>query len=110
MSTASLVILNRSLEERVERLCLIYGSENREELAAAGKKIQKRLGRERAHQAAELILEGNLAQATEIFLRYYDKRYRHSMDKREVSFYIDAVGLSDQDVAAHLIEWSSLEQ
>jgi tRNA 2-selenouridine synthase len=110
MSKASLVVLNRSLEERVERLCLIYGSEKKEELAAAGGKIRKRLGSERARRAVELIFEGDLPQATEIFLRYYDKRYQHSIDQREISLHIDAVGLSDQDVAAQLIEWSSLEQ
>ena len=60
---------------RVQRLLREYGSYEYPLLAEAVKKLEKRMGYEKCKRAMELCAAGELAQAAEILLDYYDNAY-----------------------------------
>lgn len=64
-----------SKEERIERLYREYGSFSKEELIFAVKKIEKRLGGKSTKEAIEKISLGEIKEAIEIVLSYYDRAY-----------------------------------
>ncbi len=99
--TAPLVLLERSLDERIERLVRAYGEASREDLAETFRRISKRLGDQNARNALDYVLQGNLADAARIALHYYDRTYAESMTSRAESVLarVDGSGKSDAEVA-----------
>lgn len=98
---APVVVLERSLEERVERLVRAYGAASREELAETFMRIAKRLGDQNARHAVDQVRQGNLADAARVALHYYDRTYVESMAARSESVLarVDGTGKSDAEVA-----------
>lgn len=64
-----------SVEQRLDRLMIEYGSFDAETLSAAFRKIQKRLGNDKTELALAHLVEGNVREAARIALWYYDKAY-----------------------------------
>lgn len=81
MQRASLFQVDRSREERVDRLLKEYGSAPISELIAGTEKIRKRLGGQRTQ---EIIgrLESQDPAAVEMLLNYYDRAYAYGLEKR----------------------------
>lgn len=68
-------------EERVRHLCEGYSAHPPSMLAGRVEAIARRLGSERVNQAIEAIEAGDHATACRIVLAYYDKAYRHCLEK-----------------------------
>jgi len=82
LSRAPLVLLDAPLDDRVRRLVEEYGVFGKETLHEALQKIGKRLGGLSLRDALEALDAGNLALVAEISLKYYDKAYHFSREKR----------------------------
>jgi len=68
-------------EERVRHLCEGYAAHPPEVLTGRVEAIARRLGSDRVRQATEAIESGDHATACRIVLAYYDKAYRHCLEK-----------------------------
>lgn len=68
-------------EERVRLLCRDYAGHSREELTGRIRAIDKRLGGDRVREAVEAVEAGDAATACRILLAYYDKAYRHCLER-----------------------------
>jgi tRNA 2-selenouridine synthase len=68
-------------EDRVQHLCHVYAGHPPELLAGRVEAIRKRLGGDRVKQAVEAIGAGDPTTACRIVLAYYDKTYRHSLQR-----------------------------
>lgn len=103
--SAPVVLLERSLDERVARLVAAYGQASREELAETFTRIAKRLGDQNARAAVAHVLQGNLADAARIALHYYDRTYAESVAARTetITVRLDGTGKSDDEVARELL-------
>jgi tRNA 2-selenouridine synthase len=103
--SAPVVLMDRSLDERIERLVGAYGQASRDELAETFVRISKRLGDQNARAAIAHIHEGNLADAARIALQYYDRTYAESVAARAetITDRIDGTGKSDAEVARELL-------
>jgi tRNA 2-selenouridine synthase len=105
MVTAPIFQVERSRSERIARLLEAYGSSDREQLIAATERLRKRLGGERTQAAISFIQQGNLVEAIELVLNYYDKTYLFDLHRRDVPIYpVNVSGLSAAKSAALLIE------
>ena len=82
MESAHTVEVIRSESERLDILVDVYGQANPDELIAATQRLEKRLGGLRTQEAVQLIKRGELASAAAIILTYYDRTYRHDLDRR----------------------------
>ena len=70
-------------EERAQRLVGDYGAFPVEELAAATKRIEKRIGPQHCKTALEALDQGDFHTVAMITLSYYDKTYSHGLGKRD---------------------------
>ncbi|MEA5451465.1 tRNA 2-selenouridine(34) synthase MnmH [Leptolyngbya sp. CCNP1308] len=107
MDAAPAVEVVRSVDERLDLLVEIYGEASTEELVAATERIRKRLGGDRTQTAIHHIQSGNLREACAIILDYYDRAYRHDLERRPRDIpQIDISGLSPAASAhyLHLLE------
>ncbi|MBW4483135.1 MAG: tRNA 2-selenouridine(34) synthase MnmH [Tildeniella torsiva UHER 1998/13D] len=107
MDAAPAVEVVRSVDERLDLLVEIYGEASTEELVAATERIRKRLGGDRTQTAIHHIQSGNLREACAIILDYYDRAYRHDLERRPRNIpQIDISGLTPAASAhyLHLIE------
>jgi len=82
MRNAPVIKVNIPLKERVKFLQEGYGTFDKELLKTSILKVQKRLGGLKTKEAIEAIENGNLQQAIEISLFYYDKAYNYGISKR----------------------------
>lgn len=107
MEAAPAVEVVRSTDERLDLLVEIYGEASTEELVAATERIRKRLGGDRTQTAVQRIQAGRLREACTIILDYYDRAYRHDLERRPRNIpQIDISGLTPAASAhyLHLIE------
>ncbi|GAB4365583.1 MAG: tRNA 2-selenouridine(34) synthase MnmH [Elainellaceae cyanobacterium] len=105
MEQASVLEVTRSRVERVNTLVEIYGAADIPQLIMATERIRKRLGGQRTQQAIEFLRQGNLAEACNIILDYYDKTYTYDLQRRNVPIYpVNVTGLSDAESANLLLE------
>jgi tRNA 2-selenouridine synthase len=105
MMTAPVLQIERSRSERIDLLLQVYGECDRRQLIEATERLQKRLGGQHAHRAADLIRQDNLPAAMEIVLDYYDKTYLYDLKRRNVTLYpVNVAGLPASAVANLLIE------
>lgn len=102
--SAPVVLLERSLDERIDRLVAAYGQASRAELSETFMRIAKRLGDQNARSAVDHVQQGNLADAARIALHYYDRTYAESVASRTetITARLDGSGKSDAEVAREL--------
>ena len=103
---APAVVIDRSVENRVEHLMADYGDLPPEDLIFAIGKIKKRLGGEQTQRAIRSVENGDVRTAIEIVLTYYDKTYQSAMTKmpREVSVNVPADDLSVEALIVQMRE------
>lgn len=105
MMQAPVVQIERSRPERIALLLQVYGTADPQGLVAATERLRKRLGGLRTQQTVELILRGELAQAIDIVLDYYDKTYCYDLQQRNVPVHaLNVSNLSPTESACLLIE------
>lgn len=106
--SAPVVLLERSLDERIDRLVAAYGQASRAELSETFLRIAKRLGDQNARSAVDHVHQGNLADAARIALHYYDRTYAESVAARTetITARLDGSGKSDAEVARELLSLS----
>lgn len=103
MRSAPVYMIERSQSERIENLLKEYGKIDPEVLINASKRLTKRLGSQRAKTVVEAIQSGNLIEAIELVLQYYDSTYHYGIGKRVQVQPITCSGLSHREVAEMLI-------
>jgi tRNA 2-selenouridine synthase len=75
--------LDIPFEQRLKYLVETYGVLDAQELEDAIERIQKKLGGLEAKTAIEYLKENDIYNCFSILLKYYDKLYKKSLDKRE---------------------------
>ncbi len=104
MERAPLVVLRRPLPERLDILLAVYGGLATTDLVAATQRIHKRLGGLRTQQAVAAIQQGQLRDALELILGYYDRTYHYDLNRRAGwTHTLEAAGLTPDDVAERLL-------
>ena len=83
MQTSPLFLLEVPEQTRIERLIEEYSPAEASALIEALKKIQTKLGGLVYQQALNAFQNGDLATATELVLKYYDKTYAHSNAQKD---------------------------
>ncbi|MGB4959051.1 MAG: tRNA 2-selenouridine(34) synthase MnmH [Saprospiraceae bacterium] len=83
MSRSHLYFLDIPFEERLNFLIGEYGSLDKERMISAISRIQKRLGGLETNNAIQYLEEGNTKESFRILLKYYDKSYHKSLNKKE---------------------------
>ncbi|MFN3999763.1 tRNA 2-selenouridine(34) synthase MnmH [Algoriphagus sp.] len=83
MSKAPLIDVQKTAKERIAHIAEEYGDLPEDELIAAVKRIQKRLGGLRTQQAIEAIQEKRKADWIANLLIYYDKTYEFDLTHHE---------------------------
>ncbi|MBA3814919.1 MAG: tRNA 2-selenouridine(34) synthase MnmH [Parachlamydiaceae bacterium] len=102
---APLILIETSLEERIDRLLNEYGLTNKEDLILASTRISKRLGSQRTRELIEAIQKNHLRDAIALVLQYYDKTYAHAITRRAQSiFTIQNTCLSPTEWSHQLLE------
>jgi tRNA 2-selenouridine synthase len=109
MQQAPVVELQRSDDERVQRLVGVYGDQGEEALSEATRRISKRLGPQRTALALEAIANGDMAAACRHMLDYYDRCYDHELLGRSQAprLQLDGSTQSDRSLATQLLQWQS---
>jgi tRNA 2-selenouridine synthase len=82
MQHAPLILVEKTLEERLKIVARDYYEKDPAELIASVQKIHKRLGGENTRLAIEAIERGELDNFAKIVLAYYDRAYQHSITRR----------------------------
>ena len=82
MRNSPIVVVEAPFNQRLQRLLDDYGNSSADELKNSIKKIEKRLGYDKCKMAIEACDTGNLRQAAEICLTYYDKAYSNQLETR----------------------------
>lgn len=83
MRTKPVYFLDIPFEERLEHIVAGYGRGDKQELASAIIRIQKRLGGLETKTAINYLIEDNLTESFRILLKYYDKQYLKGLHSRE---------------------------
>lgn len=107
MRKSPLYFLEIPFEERLKNIVRTYGIYDKKQLIDSVSKIQKRLGGLNTKNSIQYINEGNLYEAFDILLKYYDKLYAQSLQKREdVNSLLIKIPCSDTEIqnAAFLLE------
>jgi tRNA 2-selenouridine synthase len=105
MEEAKVIEISRPRSERLSALVQLYGAMDRAELIAATERIRKRLGGLRTQQAVELLQQGQITEAFDIVLDYYDKTYAYDLQRRKIVIQpVDVTGLSANAAAQTLLE------
>ena len=108
--SAPLVLLERTMDDRVARLQIDYGEAEPQRLKDAFSRIRKKLGGQNEQAAHQAIDDGDLATAARIALVYYDKYYQRDLDrrKRPVTGTVQATGLRADELVANLRDLESV--
>lgn len=83
MRSSPLFFLNIHFDLRLEHIVKEYGALDREKLADAIRRIQKRLGNMETKNALAHLEEDNLLDCFRYLLKYYDKHYLKGLHNRE---------------------------
>jgi tRNA 2-selenouridine synthase len=82
MSSAPLVEVIVSKEDRIKRLVNEYGHAPKDDFLASMEKIVKKLGGQHFNSAKAKLFENDMHSTIEILLNYYDKAYATGMSKK----------------------------
>jgi tRNA 2-selenouridine synthase len=105
MEEAKVIEICRPRSERLASLVQLYGVMDRADLIAATERIRKRLGGLRTQQAIELLQQGQITEAFNIVLDYYDKTYTYDLQRRKSMIQpLDVTGLLASSAAQALLE------
>jgi tRNA 2-selenouridine synthase len=85
MQDTPAIVLMMDVKTRMPRLLEEYSGYPAGELCNSVRKISKRLGGDNTNKALEAIESGNISQAIEITLDYYDKAYLYGLKKKNES-------------------------
>ena len=110
MQQAPVLEIQRTLEERVNQLVGVYGSQGQEALSEATQRISRRLGPQRTAMALKAIEAEDWGTACRATLDYYDRCYDHELERTPQRQSIDISGLSPSAAADHLIQLSCMER
>ncbi len=77
------VILMMTVKTRMPRLMEEYSIYSPDELKASILRISRRLGGDNTRHAIEAVDGGNIAEAIEITLHYYDRAYQYGLKKKD---------------------------
>jgi tRNA 2-selenouridine synthase len=103
MERARVIEICRPRAERLAAIVKLYGAMDRAALIAATQRINKRLGGLRTQQAITFLQAGQLSEAFDIVLDYYDKTYTYDLQRRQVTIQpVDITGLA-ADAAAQVV-------
>lgn len=83
MHLSPLIYIEMDRDMRLERIRKEYGSFEPKALEDLIIRISRRLGGANAKKAVDTLRNGNLAETIRIMLDYYDKKYAHSILKRD---------------------------
>lgn len=83
MQKAQIIFLDVAVEERLKNILLEYGQHEKEKLKEAILQIKKRLGGLETKMALEFLEQNNLESCFKILLKYYDKLYKNSLERKE---------------------------
>ena len=83
MQKAQIIFLDVDVEERLKNILLEYGQHEKEKLKEAILQIKKRLGGLETKMALEFLEQNNLESCFKILLKYYDKLYKNSLERKE---------------------------
>lgn len=83
MRQSPVFFLNIPFEERLKHIVKEYGSLNKERMADAIVRIEKRLGGLETKTALQQLAEGNIESCFRILLKYYDKWYSKGLNNRD---------------------------
>ncbi len=83
MRKSPVYFLEIPFKERLEYIVSTYGKFDKKMLVTSIMKIQKKLGGLETKNAINFLLEDNIEESFSILLRYYDKQYNNSLQKRE---------------------------
>jgi tRNA 2-selenouridine synthase len=106
MRQTVLYFADMPLEERAARLVVDYGRYPKNELEAATKRIEKRLGPQHCKAALEALANDDLLTVATITLRYYDKAYLRGASERpkEKVVHIPATASDLRGLATRLLQ------
>jgi tRNA 2-selenouridine synthase len=107
MSEAPVYRVEIPFDVRVQRLIIDYASAPKELLLSALERIKKRLGGLDYKNAVEAFENGDLAGATAIALRYYDKAYNWPHEQRKYAK-VSVIQCNDGDPeknAENILKW-----
>lgn len=94
MRAAPVICLKISRLERLQRLCLEYGSYPQDQLISCALRLEKHLGGLVTKNIVEAIAAHNILGACDLLLNYYDAGYAYGLSKRPesslVNFSIDS--------------------
>ncbi|HMU09354.1 MAG TPA: tRNA 2-selenouridine(34) synthase MnmH [Ferruginibacter sp.] len=83
MRRAPVIFLDIPFKKRLDYITEEYGKMDKEQVAEAILRIQKRLGGLETKNAIHFLAEGNLKDCFGILLHYYDKWYSKGLNNRE---------------------------
>ena len=83
MRESPIIFLDISFEERLNHIVEEYGDCDPEKLIDSTKRISQRLGGLDAKNTIEFLGKGEIKEAFNILLKYYDKRYSKGLHNRE---------------------------
>lgn len=83
MRSKQVYFLNIPFEERLKHIVSGYGKGDKQELASAILRIQKRLGGQETKAAINFLIEDNFIESFRILLKYYDKQYLKGLHSRD---------------------------
>jgi len=109
---APFFVIEIPFAQRVETLVNSYGSFPLEALEASITKVSRRLGDQNCREAIAALSQGDIANAVTILLRYYDKAYQFSLEKRKEHSYkrIHFDMFDAHHIAKQLIAQNSLQK
>jgi tRNA 2-selenouridine synthase len=107
MALASRVVIEKSFDERLERIVKDYGVFNKEDLKRSMLRIGKRLGPQHVKAALEFLDVNDQHSAFAIALGYYDKAYTYQLSSfdHNKSNVIDAVGMESDLLVKRLMNY-----
>ena len=103
MQAAPVLEIQRSEQERVDRLVEVYGCHEQQDLREATQRISKRLGPQRTQKALDAIDQQNWAEACQAMLDYYDRCYDKELERSPARDTVNLEGLSTEDSAGLLL-------
>ncbi len=106
IKSVPVLLVNLSIQERIEFLVDEYGNFPAEKLEESILKIAKRLGGQHVKAALEALEFGDLHQVAAITLNYYDKAYLYALENRKAHILhrLDIDGLSHETIAEKIIQ------
>ena len=103
MKISPLIAIERDKDRRLTTLVQAYSVTQADDLIRSFEKISKRIGKENCKKAITLIRDGNLKEAAELALAYYDKTYSYGISRHNMTQLVECHDKSDDDIVELLL-------